>query len=94
MVEERCFLSGMVERKNLIQILITYLKSDLPRPFNLKCLNLCLCRKGISFNSDSVMRSVYYKYLHPKEVFVADGILVPDLARKKVLFSLMIYQLN
>eukprot|EP00604_Paraphysomonas_vestita_P002548 CAMPEP_0174818126 /NCGR_PEP_ID=MMETSP1107-20130205/750_1 /TAXON_ID=36770 /ORGANISM="Paraphysomonas vestita, Strain GFlagA" /LENGTH=527 /DNA_ID=CAMNT_0016029569 /DNA_START=242 /DNA_END=1829 /DNA_ORIENTATION=+ len=38
---------------------------------------------GISCNNDSVLRSVYYKYLHPKEVFIADGILVPDIARKK-----------
>lgn len=41
-------------------------------------------RYGISLNHDSVLRSVYYKYLHPKEVFIADGILVPDLAKKKV----------
>lgn len=39
---------------------------------------------GIECNNDSVLRSVYYKYLHPKEVFIADGILVPDLAKKKV----------
>lgn len=46
-------------------------------------LNYLLEKKGISFNNDSVMRSVYYKYLHPKEVYIADGVLVPDLARKK-----------
>lgn len=38
----------------------------------------------MSVNSDSVMRSVFYKYLHPKEVFIAEGLLVPDIARKKV----------
>lgn len=38
---------------------------------------------GLACNSDSVLRSVFYKYLHPKEVFIADGILVPDIARKK-----------
>ena len=38
---------------------------------------------GVSCNNDSVLRSVFYKYLHPKEVFIADGILVPDIARKK-----------
>jgi len=38
---------------------------------------------GLSCNKDSVLRSVFYKYLHPKEVFIADGILVPDIARKK-----------
>lgn len=39
---------------------------------------------GMSINSDSVMRNVFHKYLHPKEVFIAEGVLVPDLARKKV----------
>eukprot|EP00602_Paraphysomonas_sp_CaronLab_P003680 CAMPEP_0185032264 /NCGR_PEP_ID=MMETSP1103-20130426/20213_1 /TAXON_ID=36769 /ORGANISM="Paraphysomonas bandaiensis, Strain Caron Lab Isolate" /LENGTH=597 /DNA_ID=CAMNT_0027568093 /DNA_START=46 /DNA_END=1839 /DNA_ORIENTATION=+ len=43
---------------------------------------------GIGCNSDSVMRSVYYKYLHPKEVYIADGVLVPDLARKKNMTTL------
>ncbi len=38
----------------------------------------------MSANSDSVTRSAYYKYHHPKEVFIADGVLVPDIARKKV----------
>ena len=38
---------------------------------------------GLAVKNDSVMRSVYYKYTHPKEVYVADGILVSDLARKK-----------
>lgn len=37
----------------------------------------------MSVNEDSVLRSVYYKYVHPKEVFIAEGILVPDIARKK-----------
>lgn len=39
---------------------------------------------GITVNDDSVMRSVYYKYLHPKEVFIEEGVLVPDFLRKKV----------
>lgn len=29
----------------------------------------------MSVNSDAVVRSVYYKYFHPKEVFVANGVL-------------------
>jgi intraflagellar transport protein 52 len=37
----------------------------------------------MSVNEDSVLRSVYYKYVHPKEVFIAEGVLVPDIARKK-----------
>ena len=28
---------------------------------------------GMSCSSDSVLRTVYYKYLHPKEVFVSHG---------------------
>jgi intraflagellar transport protein 52 len=46
-------------------------------------LNYLLEEYGMSVNSDSVTRSVYYKYLHPKEVFIAEGVLVPDIARKK-----------
>lgn len=42
-----------------------------------------LSRFGMSVNEDSVLRSVYYKYVHPKEVFIAEGVLVPDIARKK-----------
>lgn len=38
----------------------------------------------MSINNDSVMRSVFYKYMHPKEVYIAEGTLVPDLIRKKV----------
>jgi len=37
----------------------------------------------MSVNNDSVTRSAFYKYLHPKEVFIGDGVLVPDLIRKK-----------
>lgn len=46
-------------------------------------MNYLLEEYGMSVNSDSVTRSVFYKYLHPKEVFIADGTLVPDIARKK-----------
>lgn len=46
-------------------------------------INQFLTEYGMSVNSDSVMRSAYYKYLHPKEVFISEGILVPDLIRKK-----------
>lgn len=38
----------------------------------------------MSVNHDSVTRSAFYKYLHPKEVFIGDGVLVPDIIRKKV----------
>eukprot|EP00744_Colponema_vietnamica_P005392 GILI01007906.1.p1 GENE.GILI01007906.1~~GILI01007906.1.p1 ORF type:complete len:459 (+),score=107.09 GILI01007906.1:88-1464(+) len=36
---------------------------------------------GIAVNSDTVVRTVYYKYLHPKEVFVANGITNRELSR-------------
>mmetsp|Transcript_15855 Transcript_15855/g.21833 ORF Transcript_15855/g.21833 Transcript_15855/m.21833 type:complete len:532 (+) Transcript_15855:41-1636(+) len=51
-------------------------------------MNYLLEEYGMSVNSDSVMRSVFYKYLHPKEVFIAEGVLVPDIARKKNMLSL------
>ena len=38
---------------------------------------------GIVMNEDSVMRTVYHKYLHPKEVFISDGLLAKDLLRSK-----------
>lgn len=36
---------------------------------------------GISVNNDSVIRKTFYKYLHPKEAFVANGILNDELVR-------------
>eukprot|EP00501_MAST-03F_sp_TOSAG23-6_P002481 GSMAST32.ASY1.ANO1.2592.1 assembled CDS len=36
-------------------------------------LNNFLANYGIFVNPDSVLRTVYYKYLHPKEVFVSNG---------------------
>ena len=30
---------------------------------------------GMAFNADAVVRTVYYKYLHPKEVHIANGVL-------------------
>lgn len=50
----------------------------------------CPFRYGMSVNSDSVTRSIFYKYLHPKEVYISEGILVPDLIRKKVRCILLI----
>lgn len=36
---------------------------------------------GMSVNSDSVTRTIYYKYFHPKEVLVENGILNRELNR-------------
>lgn len=38
-------------------------------------INYWLEEYGMAVNSDSVVRTTHYKYLHPKEVLVSDGIL-------------------
>lgn len=42
-------------------------------------INYLLEQFGIAVNSDSVVRTVYYKYLHPKEVFISNGILNKEI---------------
>lgn len=44
-------------------------------------INAMLEQLGISVNPDSVIRRTFYKYLHPKEAFVANGILNNELVR-------------
>jgi len=44
-------------------------------------INYLLEEFGIMINSDAVMRSTYYKYLHPKEAFISNGILCEDMVR-------------
>ena len=36
---------------------------------------------GLSFNADRVIRSVFYKYFHPKEALIGNGILNRALAQ-------------
>jgi hypothetical protein len=79
----------MAGKSNQDAILTTYWKSKASLGMCAACLLtlvtiLPCCRYGMSINNDSVVRSVFYKYMHPKEVFIAEGILVPDLIRKKV----------
>lgn len=38
-------------------------------------INYFLEEYGVSVNPDSVVRTTHYKYLHPKEVLISDGIL-------------------
>ena len=38
---------------------------------------------GMAVQADAVVRTVYYKYLYPKEVFVANGVLQPSIAATK-----------
>lgn len=41
-------------------------------------LNAVTAPYGISLNSDAVVRTVYHKYLHPKEVYIGKGGVVID----------------
>lgn len=38
-------------------------------------LNYFFEEYGIAVNADTVVRTVYYKYLHPKEVYISNGVL-------------------
>lgn len=77
---------GRVSIFSIIVFLPTYRMNDYY--FNFINESYPLLRFGMSINSDSVTRSAFYKYLHPKEVFIAEGVLVPDIARKKNLIQL------
>ncbi|XP_052539455.1 intraflagellar transport protein 52 homolog isoform X15 [Tympanuchus pallidicinctus] len=48
-------------------------------------INVLLEEYGIAFNNDAVVRNVYYKYFHPKEALITDGVLnrgISEAARK------------
>jgi intraflagellar transport protein 52 len=38
-------------------------------------INYLLEEHGIAVNSDAVVRTAHYKYLHPKEALISDGVL-------------------
>ena len=44
-------------------------------------INAMLEQLGISVNNDTVIRKTFHKYLHPKEAFIANGILNQELVR-------------
>lgn len=44
-------------------------------------INFLLEEFGIMANSDSVTRTAYYKYLHPKEALISNGVLNRELNR-------------
>eukprot|EP00397_Hematodinium_sp_SG-2012_P039940 GEMP01043688.1.p1 GENE.GEMP01043688.1~~GEMP01043688.1.p1 ORF type:complete len:441 (+),score=83.33 GEMP01043688.1:54-1376(+) len=44
-------------------------------------VNYLLEEFGIMVNNDAVARTTFYKYLHPKEVFISNGILCEDIIR-------------
>ncbi len=41
-------------------------------------INYLLEQFGMSVNSDSVVRTSFFKYLHPKEAFISNGIVSKD----------------
>ena len=49
--------------------------------FNKKNVNYLLEEFGMMVNEDAVVRTVYYKYLHPKEVYVSTGVLNREINR-------------
>lgn len=44
-------------------------------------INSLLEKFGIMVNNDAVVRIVYYKYFHPKEALVSDGVLNREISR-------------
>ncbi|KAL0583956.1 hypothetical protein ABG067_006224 [Albugo candida] len=50
-------------------------------------LNIWLKDYGISINSDSVIRTVYHKYHHPKEVLISNGVINREIARAACVMS-------
>lgn len=50
-------------------------------------VNMLLKPYGISMNNDNVVRTVYYKYLHPKEVFISNGVINREIARVATLLG-------
>lgn len=44
-------------------------------------INAMLEQLGISINTDSVIRKTFYKYLHPKEAYIGNGVLNNELVR-------------
>lgn len=44
-------------------------------------INYLLEQFGMSVNTDSVVRTSYYKYLHPKECFISNGVVSKDFVR-------------
>eukprot|EP00939_MAST-03C_sp_MAST-3C-sp1_P000002 g2.t1 len=49
-------------------------------------LNKLLKNYGIQINQDAVVRTVYYKYPHPKEVYISSGVLSKEFLRSAQIF--------
>lgn len=44
-------------------------------------LNKVTSKFGIQINNDCVVRTSFYKYLHPKEAYIQSGILNEEVTR-------------
>ncbi|CAM9583057.1 unnamed protein product, partial [Chrysoparadoxa australica] len=51
-------------------------------------VNYLLEEFGMTVHSDAVVRTTYYKYMHPKEVFIQGGVLNAELVKQKQAASL------
>merc|ERR1711998_26659 len=45
-------------------------------------INFFLEENGINVNEDAVVRTVYYKYHHPKEVYIGNGVVNREINRQ------------
>ncbi|XP_072259832.1 intraflagellar transport protein 52 homolog [Pyxicephalus adspersus] len=54
-------------------------------------VNFLLEEYGIMVNTDAVVRNVYYKYFHPKEALISNGVLNREISRAagKSMFTVM-----
>lgn len=62
---------------------VIFLLSEGGEEKNATNINYFIEEYGMSVSADSVVRTVYHKFLHPKQVYIANGILHPELAEKK-----------
>lgn len=46
-------------------------------------INYFLKEYGLKAERDTIVRTVYHKYHHPKHVFVSDGVVHPEIVRRK-----------
>ena len=69
--------------KNSLSTFDSNVESNQFDPKKLTLLNDFLSKYGISLEDTGVIRSIFSKYLHPKNTLITDGILHPDLQSQK-----------
>ena len=68
---ERKEIKSWMDAGGCICVFLSESANDLVRD----SVNAVLQGSGITVNKDSVVRTVYYKYLHPKEVYIGKGVV-------------------